>query len=437
MFKQGEPVEISTSTQVFKGIFIKEEKDFLILKLSNGYNIGIAKRNIKESKSLGTAKAQLLSAKIKDFVKAKADKQKPDEKLPLISLLHTGGTIASKVDYDTGAVIAKFTPEDILELFPELKSIANINSRLISNMLSENMRFSHYNIIARAVEDEIKKGAKGIIVTHGTDTLHYTAAALSFILENLQIPVVLVGSQRSSDRPSSDSSMNLISAVVFITHAKAGGVFACMHDNMSDDKCLVIEGVNARKMHTSRRDAFRPINKGLVARIDFNNKKIEWVKDIEKIEGKLELKPFNEKIKVGILKVHPNMFTEELEAYKGFDGLVIEGTGLGHIGITEVDLHTKENAELGKALKHFAEKMPVAMTSQTIYGRINMTVYSTGREQLDMGILGNYADMTPETAFIKLAWLLSNCSKDEAKELFSKNLRGEISERSEKETFLI
>src|SRR4030042_6016903 len=172
MFKQGELVEINTQTQAFKGVFIKEEKGFLVLKLSNGYNIGVAKRNIKEEKSLGKAKE-------KD--EAKLEKHTADDKLPIISLLHTGGTIASKVDYETGAVIAKFTPEDILELFPELKGIANIHSRLISNMLSENMRFAHYNAIARAVEEEIGKGAKGVIVTHGTDTLHYTAAALSFI----------------------------------------------------------------------------------------------------------------------------------------------------------------------------------------------------------------------------------------------------------------
>jgi glutamyl-tRNA(Gln) amidotransferase subunit D len=399
-----------------------------VIKLANGYNIGIAKRNIKGSVSV---------AKAKVVVEEEKPASATDAKLPLISLLHTGGTIASKVDYDTGAVIARFTPEDILELFPELKTIANINSRLISNMLSENMRFAHYNLIARAVEEEIKKGAKGIIVTHGTDTLHYTAAALSFILENLSVPVVIVGSQRSSDRPSSDSPANLLSAAVFITHCNAGGVFVCMHENMNDDKCLIIEGVNARKMHSSRRDAFRPINKGLVARIDYANKKIEWLKDLKKPEAKLELKFFNENIRIGFVKSHPSMYSDELENYKNYDGLVIEGTGLGHMGISEVDLHTKENKEIGMVLKELAEKMPVVMSSQTVYGRIDMNVYSTGREQLEMGIMGNYTDMTPETAFIKLAWLISNYKQDQVRELFDINIRGEISDRSEKETFLV
>nr|MCK4929507.1 asparaginase [Nanoarchaeota archaeon] len=134
MFKQGELVEISTSTRVFKGVFIKEEKDFLIIKLSNGYNIGVAKRNIKSKKSVGKVKNQ----------EEKETKEKPNPRLPLIYLLHTGGTIASKVDYSTGAVIAKFTEADILRLFPEIKELANIKSKLVRNMQSEMIRFAHY-----------------------------------------------------------------------------------------------------------------------------------------------------------------------------------------------------------------------------------------------------------------------------------------------------
>jgi glutamyl-tRNA(Gln) amidotransferase subunit D len=336
-------------------------------------------------------------------------------------------------------VLAKFTPEDIIELFPELKEIAAVHSTLIANMLSENMRFHQYNIIAEAIKEEAGKGVKGIIVTHGTDTLHYTAATLSFMLENIQIPVVLVGSQRSSDRPSSDAAVNLISAALFITHSKMPGVFICMHESMNDDKCIIIEGVNARKMHTSRRDAFKAINKGLIAKIDYNNKSIEMIRatvNNNNEKNKLEVKAFNDKIKVGMIKARPGMHAEELKCYENYDGLIIEGTGLGHIGIEDADNHSHENEKIRKELEALAKKIPVAMTSQTIYGRINMNVYSTGRELKEMGIIGNYCDMTPETAYIKLAWLLSNYkNKEEIKELFEKNLRGEISERSEKEEF--
>jgi glutamyl-tRNA(Gln) amidotransferase subunit D len=430
MLKQGEKVEIKTGSESYSGRFVKEDDSFVFIKLKSGYNIGISKRKIKEVKSEGGLPEK------KDDVKHTI---KENKSLPTIALLHTGGTIASKVDYETGAVSAKFSPEEILSLFPELGEIANVRSTLISNIMSENMRFHHYNLMAKAILEEVKKGADGIIVTHGTDTMHYTAAALSFMLENLSIPVVLIGSQRSSDRPSSDSSVNLICASIFIANSKASGVFICMHENMSDGSCIVVEGANARKMHSSRRDAFRPINKEIIARISFEDRKIEMVGTSLNPPGKQALSMFDEKVKVGILKMHPHMFASELDTFDHFDGLIIEGTGLGHAEIIKVDENSEENERIKEKLSKLAKKIPVAMTTQTIYGRVNMNVYSPGRELIEMGIIGNYCDMTPETAFIKLAWLLSSHKKNqmqEIKELFEKNLRGEISERSETGTFL-
>jgi len=430
MFKQGEIVEISTNTQVFKGVFIKEEKDFLVVKLDTGYNIGIAKRNIKDKKSTGKVK--------KD--KEKETKEKQDSKLPNISILHTGGTIASKVDYTTGAVIAKFTESDILKLFPEIKKLANIKSKLVRNMQSEMIRFAHYNILAKAVKEEAEKGADGIIVTQGTDTLHQTSAALAFALENLGIPVIIVGSQRSSDRGSTDSAMNLVSATNFIVNSDFAGVGICMHENPDDDTCLILPACKTRKMHTSRRDAFRPINANPIARINVEKKEIEFIAEGDKKDNKkkITLKLFNEKLKVGLIKPHVQMFESELHAYKGFDGLVVELLGIGHIPSMKVDEFTKENEKILKTLEHLAKKMPVVVAPQTIYGRINMNVYTPGKQLLEAGLIGNYTDMTPETAFIKLAWLLSNYKdKEQIKELFEKNLRGEISDRTEKEFFLI
>jgi len=430
MFKQGEQLEISTSTQLFKGVFIKDEKDFLVLKLSNGYNIGIAHRNIKEQKSIGHVKA------------AEEKKEKiasANSKLPNISILHTGGTIASKVDYSTGAVIAQFTESEILGLFPELKTMANIHSRLIRNMQSEMIRFAHYNLLAKAIEEEAKKGVDGIILTHGTDTLHYTSAALAFALEGIGIPVILVGSQRSSDRGSSDSALNLLAAAHFIAHSEFSGVAICMHENNNDDTCLILPPCKTRKMHSSRRDAFRPINTNPIARISVEKKKIDFISNYEKKDKKkkITLKLFNEKLKIGLVKPHVQMFASEIHAYKDFDGLVIELLGIGHVPSMKVDEYTEENEHVLKAIAELARKMPVVVAPQTIYGRINMNVYTPGRQLLDAGVIGNYSDMTPETAFIKLAWLLSHHKEDEIKALFEKNLRGEISDRSEKESFLI
>ena len=400
MFKQGEIVEISTNTQVFKGVFIKEEKDFLVVKLDSGYNIGVAKRNIKDKKSVGKVKKE----------KEKQEKEKQDPKLPNISILHTGGTIASKVDYTTGAVIAKFTESDILKLFPEIKKLANIKSKLVRNMQSEMIRFAHYNILAKAVKEEAEKGADGIIVTQGTDTLHQTSAALAFALEGIGIPVLIVGSQRSSDRGSTDSAMNLVSATNFIVNSDFAGVGICMHENPDDDTCLILPACKTRKMHTSRRDAFRPINANPIARINVEKKEIEFIAEGDKKDNKkkITLKLFNEKLKVGLIKPHVQMFESELHAYKGFDGLVVELLGIGHIPSMKVDEFTKENEKILKTLEHLAKKMPVVVAPQTIYGRINMNVYTPGKQLLEAGLIGNYTDMTPETAFIKLAWLLSN-----------------------------
>jgi len=397
--KTGDTVIVETKDKKLNGILMpvpESEEDIIILKLESGYNIGIDKKNVKAIK--------LVKSPIEK--KQKPAEIKTDKKLPTISILHTGGTIASKVDYKTGGVIAKFSPSEIIGMFPELKNIANINSRKIASMQSEMMRFVHYNLMAKEIEKEVKKGVDGIIITHGTDTMHYTSAALRFILEDLSVPVVLVGSQRSSDRGSSDAGLNLISACYFIANSDFADVAICMHENMSDESCLILPALKTRKMHTSRRDAFRPINAIPIARVNFNEKNISFLNKNynKKDKRKLKLKLINEKIKIGLIKTHTNMFADEFLAYKNFDGLVIEGTGLGH--------------------------------SQAIYGRIQINVSTPMRELQEIGVLGHLNDMTAETTFIKLAWLLSNYKKEKVKVLITKNLRGEISERVEDKTFL-
>ncbi|OIO61760.1 Glu-tRNA(Gln) amidotransferase GatDE subunit D [Candidatus Woesearchaeota archaeon CG_4_10_14_0_2_um_filter_33_10] len=431
--KTGDSVIVETKEKKINGILMpvpEGEKDSVILKLESGYNIGIDKKDVKEIKLVKSYSEK----------KQKTAEVKQNKKLPIISILHTGGTIASKVDYKTGGVIAKFSPNEIIGMFPELTKIANIKSRKIASMQSEMMRFVHYNLMAKEIEREIKSGTDGIIITHGTDTMHYSSAALRFILEDLSVPVVLVGSQRSSDRGSSDAGLNLISACYFIANSDFADVAICMHENLSDESCLILPALKTRKMHTSRRDAFRPINTTAIARVNFNERNISFMKkDYDKKDKnkKLKLKLFNEKIKVGLIKTHTNMFAEEFLAYKNFDGLVIEGTGLGHLPNEETDEYTKENKKIFDSLKEMIKNgLITVMSSQAIYGRIQMNVYTPMRELQEIGVLGHLSDMTPETAFIKLAWLLSNYKKEEVKQLITKNLKGEISERIEDKTFL-
>ena len=258
--------------------------------------------------------------------------------------------------------------------------------------------------------------------------MHYSSAALSFVLENLNVPVILVGAQRSSDRGSSDAAMNLICAVEFIVNSKYSGVGICMHKNVDDDICWILPGLKSRKLHSSRRDAFKPVNAKAIAEIDYKTRKVKMLEK-EKVENKekLKLKLFKN-VKVGIVKAYPNMFADQLKVFEKYNGLVLIGTGLGHMPLTEIDEFTKENKKIFDQIKKLAGKMPVVMSPQTIFGRIDMNVYSPGRTLLDIGVIGNLSDMTPETSYIKLAWLISNYPK-KIKEMFMENLRGEFNER--------
>ncbi len=424
--KPGDKVLVETVTEKIEGTLMPSpelEKNTVIVKLDNGYNIGIDKKNVKKISLL----QKLRQAKITE------KKMLEKKKLPKITILHTGGTIASKVDYRTGAVVSRFSPAEIIDMFPELREIVNIDSRLISNMFSEDMRFAHYNIIAKEIKKEAENGANGIIVTHGTDTLHYTSAALAFVLEGLKIPVILVGAQRSSDRGSSDAGLNLISAAYFIANTDFADVAICMHETTSDKDCLILPSLKTRKMHTSSRDAFKPINTEATARVNYEEKKISFIKRYytKKGKSKITIKPMNEKLKIGFLVAHPNMFASEVKAFEGFDGLVIEGTGLGHMPANQIDEATAEHKKILEEIKRLSKKTIVVMAPQTIYGRLQMNVYSTARDLQEAGVLGNFSDMTPETTFIKLAWLLSNYPKEQVKKLITKNLRGEINRRTE------
>jgi glutamyl-tRNA(Gln) amidotransferase subunit D len=428
MVDPGDKVRITTTGTTEEGIFMSSpDENIILIKLENGYNIGFNKEEVQDL---------IILEKKKETPLPVYPRHPSHPGMKTIHILHCGGTIASKVDYETGAVRPRFSPEELLEMFPELGEIANIRSTIVANMLSENMRFIHYNLIAKEIEKALKEGAHGIIVTHGTDTLHYTAAALSFALEGLTNPVLLVGAQRSSDRGSSDAFINLKCAARFIAKSDFTGVGVCMHHSPNDEVCAILPGTKCRKMHSSRRDAFKPVNAEMVALVDVQGK-IQWEnKDYFKFpeNSLLTLALFKPDLKVGILKAHPNMYAEEIQTYKHYDGLILEGTGLGHFPIEKYDNYTREHEYIFEELQKLAKQIPLVMSVQTIFGVVNMDIYAPGRRQQEIGILGNGLDLPPESAFIKLAWLISNYPQNEVRELYTQNLRGEIgSGRSLKE----
>lgn len=425
--KSGDKIKIVCDDKEYTGILVDNKKETTILKLENGYNIGISNSRIKNIELI--EKGKELNIEYKSDVKVKKG-------LPRVSILHTGGTIASKVDYRTGAVYSSFKPEDLLGLFPELADVADLESTLIANMWSDDLRFKHISVMAETVKKEVEKGVDGVIIGIGTDNLAVAAAGLAFMLEECPVPIIFVGAQRSSDRGSSDAAMNLICAAKFISGTDFAGVAICMHDYTSDEKCVVLPACKTRKLHSSRRDAFKAVNDTAIATVDYKTGKINYTKKKYTKRGKnLVVKPSMEE-KVGLLKGHANLFAEIIDAYKGYKGLVIEGVGLGHLPGQAPNEWCDENKKIYPALQRLIESgCVVVMTTNTIFGRVNMNVYDKGRDLQEVGVLSG-EDMIAETALVKLSWLLGNHSADETKELIGQNLRGEINQNISEKEFL-
>jgi len=429
----GDTVAVKTKKDEYRGILMPRteagDDNHIVVKLDNGYNVGVKiTGNEKITKTAG-----------KKAVSGAKTRLKHDPKKKTLSILHTGGTIASKVDYRTGGVVPAFSPEEIIELFPELGEIANINARMVSNVLSGNIEFDHIALMAEAVKKEIKKGTDGIVMPHGTDTLHVSSAGLSFMAQNLPVPVIFVGAQRSSDRGSSDAKMNLMCASQFAVKSDFSGVGLCMHASMSDDDSFIHEGTKVRKMHTSRRDAFRSINQEPWARV-WQDGNIEYLrKDYPKRnkDAKPVFRTEFEK-KVALVKGFSGMRSDMIDflAEKKYKGIVFEGTGLGHLPVNVLDDYTKNHAAMLKSIKNFVDSGGVAvMTSSCINGRVNMNVYSYGRDLLNAGVIPG-EDMTPETAHAKLKWVLGQTKKpEEAKKMMLTNIAGEITERTSSKGF--
>ncbi|RLE88895.1 MAG: Glu-tRNA(Gln) amidotransferase GatDE subunit D [Thermoprotei archaeon] len=387
------------------------DPDVLIIKLKNGYNIGVSVDQIEYIKKIGTHLHKPSPRKI--IHKPVTEKR--------VFIVGTGGTIASRIDYMTGAVYPKFSPEDIYELIPEIREIATIETIQLYNIFSEDMTPENWSKIAELVAELLQSDIEGVVIAHGTDTMGYTAAALSFALCNLNSPVILVGAQRSSDRPSTDTALNLISSLVVATKAPFAEVVITMHASVEDNYAVVHRGTRARKMHTSRRDAFRSINSPPLAIV--KDRELKLLVDEYKPrggEGPLLINKFDDK--VALIKFYPGMDPELIDILvdKGYHGIVIEGTGLGHV-----------RGPLVKSIERGVEEgIAVVMASQCIWGRVNLNVYRRGVELLRAGVIP-VGDMLAETAFVKLMWVLAQTR--DLKEVRKKMLTCyayEISERS-------
>ena len=411
--KIGDFIKIVTKTTEYSGNILPRyeysNEEFIVIKMSSGYNIGIDSNSITSIKKIKSGEEPKFNPPTKPDVK---------ETLPKISILGTGGTIASRIDYKTGAVNPAFSAEELYSIIPELSDYANINTELISNIASEQMNPEDWKNMAEKVIEKIKDENQGIIIGHGTDTMAYTSAALSFALVNCPIPVILTGAQRSTDRPSSDASLNMISSVIVASKNQLNGVYLAMHSSIEDNEVSIHCGTRVRKNHTSRRDAFQSIGIEPIAIVNQGNVTIN--KKFNDNKNKFEIKVnFDEN--VSLLKFHPGFNPKIIDSIvdSNAKGIILEGTGLGHV-----------NSKCNSAIKRAIDKgMFVGMTSQCLNGRIKMTVYSAGRDLLKLGVIP-LEDMLPETALVKLMWAYGNYKDEEIQKIMTTNIAGEFTERS-------
>ena len=408
----GDEVNISTNQDDLSGVLMPRYEsstdEHIIIKLRSGYNIGVAVASIQTIRKIESHY---------DVATHSQNRKVQNEELPRVSLISTGGTIASRIDYRTGGVHPALTASELYESVPELEDYAVIDPEVIFSEFSENLSSYHWTTIATKIAETIHEGKyAGVVITHGTDTMHYTASALSFALRNPPIPIVLVGAQRSSDRPSSDAALNLIGATAFAANLQKGGVFVAMHRSTSDDVIACHMGTRVRKNHTSKRDAFQSVDVSPVAL--FSNGKIQTSPILHTPpSGNFELHPkFDEKVM--LLKYFPGFSPHIIDdaVSRGYKAIILEGTGLGHVG-----RHCFESvANATKA------GTAVFMTSQCVWGRVRMTVYDTGRDLLSFGVIP-LSDMLSETALVKAMWALPNTeSSEELKSTMQRNLANEM-----------
>jgi len=417
-------VTLDTTGGEFSGLILPRSEtadaDHIVLKLDTGYNIGIRHDTVRKIKVLGRKVANYQIP----------EKEFPyDPVKPRVKLFGTGGTIASRLDYRTGAVIPAFSPGELYGSVPELADICNMETEKLYGVFSENMGPEQWMGTARAIAAEIEKGVAGIVVGHGTDTMHHTAAALSFMVQDPPVPIVMVGSQRSSDRPSSDAAINLINSTRTAATSDIAEVMVCMFGPTSDRYGLLHRGTRVRKMHSSYRSTFRTLSDIPLGKVDedgvtpFRN---DYNHRREDNRVKLNA-VFDDR--VSLVYYYPSMKPDIIDSLveKGYKGIVIAGTGLGHV-----------NKPLYPALDRARKAgVHVYMTVQTMWGYVQMYVYETGREIMGKGVIPA-ANMLPEVAYVKLGWALGQThDPDEVARIMLSPVNGEITDREPHNGYLV
>lgn len=409
-FSAGDYVKLRLAKREVEGHVLEgQDGSILLLKLNSGYNIGIPREHVLAGRVL---------RKFRDE-KKELELPKGAEGLPSIGMIVTGGTIASKLDPRTGGVAPLTDVGEFAKFYPELFKMVNVKRLDVPFMIaSETITSEHWVKIAESAERMLKDPEiSGVVITHGTDFLHYTAAALSFYLRDLSKPVVLTYSQRSIDRASSDANLNLQCAAQMAL-SDCAEVVLVGHATTNDDFCYAFRGTKVKKLHSSRRDAFKAVNVGPLAKVIGG--KVEFLMERRpRNDGKVEL-DVNHTDKVALVKFYPGQDPAILDYYAlKYKGIVIEAAGLGHVS----------EAWFGKIKKCVKSGLVICFAAQTVYGRLDGLVYSNGRALMDAGVIF-LEDMLAETALVKLGWVLGHYGwKTSVKDKMLENFAGELNER--------
>ena len=318
-----------------------------------------------------------------------------------IALLATGGTIACRQTAD--GLTPALKAEELMD-YVHVRHDVEVVCRDVFRMDSSNIQPEEWTKLARAV-DEVMDECDGVVITHGTDTMGYTAAALSYMLLGQKKPVILTGSQLPLGAPLSDAETNLACAVEAACQG-VPGTYVCFARKL-------ILGTRAVKTRTMSFDAFDSVNRSLAGTIDSEG--VHFLRP-QKIEDKYKLRPEVDN-RVFLLKLmpgtQPNVMDYVLQA--GYRGLVIEAFGLGGLHYIRRNLVDKLHMLREKGVR-------VLVVTQCMYEKADLSIYEVGNQMLKADVISGM-DMTTEAAVTKMMWALRT---DDPDAWLTKNLCGEL-----------
>jgi L-asparaginase len=321
-------------------------------------------------------------------------------------LIQTGGTLTMERSTKEGPLKPASSIKEIVNRFPELKEFGKIDTLTLFNIDSTNMRPSNWLTLASVIDNN-KSRYNGIVIAHGTDTMVYTACAISFMIQNAGIPIIFTGSQLPAIHAASDARLNLINA---FRVAELG-----LPETLIVFGTQILRGVRARKLSVFDLEAFVSVNDrkfgeiGLTIRImgtPLKQKKYRYLPNICE--------------KVFALRIFPGLPAGTLLTLvdQGLRGIFIEGYGSGNVPSGDYSIIP----EIKEATQH---GVAVVIGTQCLFGKVDLSAYDMGQQALDVGAIPSY-DMTPEAAITKLMWSLGQKEKLESvKKLFLKDICGE------------